>query len=93
MKWCPKKSDFGDAARVECPEGQAVLYYSSLDSEGDCSVVKMKMSRGVVAKSKPTPVRVYDYYNPDDEYTTSYSLQQYSVCDLEPDYMDCPYVL
>ena len=28
---------------------------------------------------------------PDDEYTTQYSLKQFGVCDLEPDYMDCPF--
>ncbi|XP_070197998.1 CD109 antigen-like [Littorina saxatilis] len=87
-----RQSDFGKASRFDLKDEQTILYYSSVDSEGDCSMLKMKMSKGVVANSKPASVRVYDYYNPDEEFTTSYSLKQFGVCDLEPEYMLCPYI-
>ncbi|KAK7098096.1 CD109 antigen-like [Littorina saxatilis] len=86
-----RKSDFGSASRVEYPEGEVVLYYNSLDAEEQCSVMTMRMSKGIVAHTKPAAVRVYDYYKPDDEFTTSYSVKQFGVCDLEPQYMDCPF--
>ncbi|KAK7097061.1 hypothetical protein V1264_004093 [Littorina saxatilis] len=82
-------SDFGAAGHVEFLERKAILYYASLGTEDECSVLRMRMTKGSVANNKPVPVRVFDLYRPDDEYTTMYSIKQFGVCEVEPNYMGC----
>ncbi|KAK7492650.1 hypothetical protein BaRGS_00016129, partial [Batillaria attramentaria] len=57
--------------RTERENRKFVLYFDEIGSTPTC--VRMEMVRsGLVAKSKPVAVRVYDYYEPDNQVTSFY---------------------
>ncbi|XP_076447000.1 CD109 antigen-like [Babylonia areolata] len=70
--------------RTEVEDRKMVLYFDEVGSSQVCTVlVANRVS--MVTKSKPVAVRVYDYYEPDNQATTFYEsavLKSSSVCDV-----------
>ncbi|XP_076446304.1 CD109 antigen-like [Babylonia areolata] len=70
--------------RTEVEDRKMVLYFDAVGSSQVCTVlVANRVS--MVTKSKPVAVRVYDYYEPDNQATTFYEsavLKSSSVCDV-----------
>ncbi|KAK7473597.1 hypothetical protein BaRGS_00035144, partial [Batillaria attramentaria] len=77
--------------RKETENSKLVLYFDEISGIPTCVRMSMLRTR-MVAKSKPVAVRVYDYYEPDNQATTFYEsavLKGSSVCDVCPD-CGCP---
>ncbi|VDI01862.1 CD109 antigen [Mytilus galloprovincialis] len=70
--------------KVEVENRKLILYFDEISSHPVC--IKMKAVRtGLVAKTKPSVVRVYDYYKPELQFTTFYQsgvLQKSNICDI-----------
>ncbi|XP_076081497.1 CD109 antigen-like isoform X1 [Mytilus galloprovincialis] len=70
--------------KIEMENRKLILYFDKISSHPVC--IKMKAVRtGLVAKTKPSVVRVYDYYKPELQFTTFYQsgvLQKSNICDI-----------
>nr|AVP12646.1 CD109 antigene-like protein 1 [Littorina littorea] len=79
--------------RTELQDRKVILYFDEIGTIPVCTTMTAQRT-GLVAKSKPVGVRVYDYYEPENQATTFYestSLKNSSVCDVCAD-CDCPAV-
>ncbi|XP_067661520.1 CD109 antigen-like [Haliotis asinina] len=68
--------------RVETENKKVVLYFDEIGTTPVCLSVTLQRT-GLVAKSQPVPVRVYDYYEPTNQVTTFYRsnvLKNSSIC-------------
>merc|ERR1719310_1066431 len=77
--------------RTETEDRKVVLYYDEVGSDEVCTVMTAHRVT-MVSKSKPVAVRIYDYYEPDNQATTFYEssvLKSSSVCDVCKE-CDCP---
>ncbi|KAL3881064.1 hypothetical protein ACJMK2_033260, partial [Sinanodonta woodiana] len=70
--------------KIEDGDKKLILYFDELGSEKTC--VSADVQRvGLVAGASPVPVRIYDYYSPEDEVTVFYVpavLRNSDVCDV-----------
>ncbi|KAK3607708.1 hypothetical protein CHS0354_016732 [Potamilus streckersoni] len=70
--------------KIEDGDKKLILYFDELGSEKTC--VSADVQRvGLVAGAAPVPVRIYDYYSPEDEVTAFYVpsvLRNSDVCDV-----------
>ncbi|XP_063437485.1 CD109 antigen-like [Mytilus trossulus] len=70
--------------KIEVENRKLILYFDEISGYPVC--IKMKAVRtGLVAKTKPSVVKVYDYYKPELQFTTFYQsgiLQKSSICDI-----------
>ncbi|XP_067663894.1 CD109 antigen-like isoform X3 [Haliotis asinina] len=60
--------------RIETPNKKVVLYFDEIGTTPVCLSVTLQRT-GLVAKSQPVPVRVYDYYEPTNQVTAFYQSQ------------------
>ncbi|XP_071088378.1 CD109 antigen-like [Haliotis cracherodii] len=70
--------------RVETPNKKVVLYFDEIGTTPVCLSVTLQRT-GLVAKSQPVPVRVYDYYEPTKQVTTFYQsklLKNSNICSV-----------
>jgi len=77
--------------RTEVEDRKLILYFDEVGVTPVCSTVTAQRT-GLVAKSKPVGVRVYDYYSPENQATSFYEssvLKNSSVCDVCAD-CGCP---
>ncbi|KAK3100069.1 hypothetical protein FSP39_014251 [Pinctada imbricata] len=77
--------------KIETEDRKVVLYFDEISSAPSC-VTMVAMRTGLVAKSKPAAVRVYDYYAPSNQVTAfyeSHTLKSSSICDV-CDECGCP---
>ncbi|XP_061183369.1 CD109 antigen-like [Saccostrea echinata] len=75
--------------KSELDDRNVVLYFDEITRNEACVTVNVERST-LVANIKPSPVRVYEYYNPEHQVTTFYTpsiLKQTSYCDVCP---TCP---
>ncbi|XP_064610067.1 CD109 antigen-like [Liolophura sinensis] len=70
------------AKRVDVLDGKVLMYLDEITSRGVCTSFTATGS-GNVNKPKPNPVRVFDYYNPDDS-----ALAFYTLTSLNGDFCD-----
>jgi hypothetical protein len=56
-------------------EGTIVLYFDKMPKEENCWAVAVKET-AKVGKLKPALVKIYDYYNQEDVFSTSYNVVQ-----------------
>ncbi|XP_064608554.1 CD109 antigen-like [Liolophura sinensis] len=61
------------AKRVDVLDGKVLMYLDEITSTGVCTSFTA-IGSGNVNKPKPNPVRVFDYYNPDDSALSFYTL-------------------
>ncbi|VDI42543.1 Hypothetical predicted protein [Mytilus galloprovincialis] len=70
--------------KIEVENRKLILYFDEISGYPVC--IKLKAVRtGLVAKTKPSVVRVYDYYKPELQFTTFYQsgvLQKSNICDI-----------
>ncbi|KAL8605629.1 hypothetical protein ACOMHN_066324 [Nucella lapillus] len=77
--------------RTEVEDRKVVLYFDEVGSRQVCTVLTAHRA-SMVSKSRPVAVRIYDYYEPDNQATTFYHsalLGNSSICDVCAD-CDCP---
>ncbi|XP_071088368.1 CD109 antigen-like isoform X2 [Haliotis cracherodii] len=70
--------------RVETPNKKVVLYFDEIGTTPVCLSVTLQRT-GLVAKSQPVPVRVYDYYEPTNQVTAFYQsklLKNANICSV-----------
>ncbi|XP_052253498.1 CD109 antigen-like isoform X15 [Dreissena polymorpha] len=70
--------------RVETKDRKLVLYFNQITPTPLCLSLDI-IRTGMVAKSQPAAIRVYDYYQPSNQVTSFYqskSLQNAHVCDI-----------
>ncbi|XP_048243500.1 CD109 antigen-like isoform X10 [Haliotis rufescens] len=70
--------------RVETPNKKVVLYFDEIGTTPVCLSVTLQRT-GLVAKSQPVPVRVYDYYEPTNQVTAFYQsklLKNSNICSV-----------
>ncbi|XP_064609177.1 LOW QUALITY PROTEIN: CD109 antigen-like [Liolophura sinensis] len=70
--------------RVETADRKVILYFDEFTTSPVCLSMTAQRT-GLVAKSQPVPIRVYDYYSPEDQVTVFYQsqlLKRASVCDV-----------
>lgn len=70
--------------KIEDGDKKVVLYLDEISREEICFRVPMERS-GLVAGAQPVPVKVYDYYSPDNQVTSFYVpevLRTSDVCDV-----------
>ncbi|XP_046542511.1 LOW QUALITY PROTEIN: CD109 antigen-like [Haliotis rubra] len=68
--------------RVETENKKVVLYFDEIGTTPVCLSVTLQRT-GLVAKSQPVPVRVYDYYEPTNQVTAFYQskvLKNSNIC-------------
>lgn len=76
--------------RTEDGDGKINLYFDEIPKKEICITVDMQRV-GLVAGAQPVPVRVYDYYSPDEQTTKFYvpeALRKSDVCDVCGDECD-----
>lgn len=85
-------TDLATLKRTETQNRKLVLYFDEITAIPTC--VRMDIVRtGLVAKSQPVAVRVYDYYDPDNQATAFWEsavLKSSSVCDVCADCCSAP---
>ncbi|XP_048731535.2 CD109 antigen-like [Ostrea edulis] len=77
-------SSHPDLKKSEVDERRVILYFDKITQNEACITVNAER-RTMVANVKPSPVRVYEYYNPAKQVTTFYTpsiLKQTSYCDV-----------
>ncbi|BFZ14930.1 hypothetical protein BsWGS_17968 [Bradybaena similaris] len=77
--------------RIETQNKKVILYFDEISTTQVCLHIRV-VRTGLVAKSQPAPVRVYDYYNPNNQVTSFYQsqlLKGSSVCDICKDCDNC----
>ncbi|XP_067949555.1 CD109 antigen-like [Watersipora subatra] len=70
--------------RIEEGDRKVILYFDELTSEEKCVEVNADRT-GLVAKARPVAVKVYDYYEPENQQTIFYSssrLGNVNICDV-----------
>ncbi|CAL1545212.1 unnamed protein product [Lymnaea stagnalis] len=70
--------------RVETQNKKVILYFDQIGTTPVCLNIRV-VRTGLVAKSQPAAVRVYDYYEPRNQVTAFYQsqiLKDSSVCDV-----------
>ncbi|XP_067949557.1 CD109 antigen-like [Watersipora subatra] len=70
--------------RIEEGDRKVILYFDELTSEEKCVEVNADRT-GLVAKARPVAVKVYDYYEPENQQTIFYSssrLGNINICDV-----------
>ncbi|XP_067949274.1 CD109 antigen-like [Watersipora subatra] len=70
--------------RIEEGDRKIILYFDELTSEEKCVEVNADRT-GLVAKARPVAVKVYDYYEPENQQTIFYSssrLGNNNICDV-----------
>ncbi|XP_050415360.1 CD109 antigen isoform X2 [Patella vulgata] len=70
-------------SKHETGDRKLTLYFDQVSHDWTCMDIQMNMF-DPVAKGQPVPVRIYDYYEPDDEYTMFYRRKEASVCEVCP---------
>nr|UTK45889.1 CD109 antigen-like protein [Crepidula fornicata] len=86
-----KKSMYGNASKVEIEEDNDVVFYyyeSQLDMPDNCPVLTMKTKHCVSSLQSKT-IKLNNYYVRRPKFKTTYSVNQYDVCQLAPYYMMC----
>ncbi|XP_048243539.1 CD109 antigen-like isoform X13 [Haliotis rufescens] len=77
--------------RVETPNKKVVLYFDEIGTTPVCLSVTLQRT-GLVAKSQPVPVRVYDYYEPTNQVTAFYQsklLKNANICSVCVECKNC----
>ncbi|XP_052794993.1 CD109 antigen-like isoform X3 [Mya arenaria] len=75
---------FTEIKRVETQDRKIILYFDEITPTPLCITVDV-IRTGMVAKSQPAAVRVYDYYQPSNQVTSFYQshvLQNADICDV-----------
>ncbi|KAL5016375.1 hypothetical protein ScPMuIL_005964 [Solemya velum] len=70
--------------KIEVEDRKIVLYFDEVDSNQICITFEV-VRIGMVAKSQPVAVRIYDYYEPANQVTGFYMSQRLkdaSICDI-----------
>ncbi|XP_062608191.1 CD109 antigen-like isoform X3 [Saccostrea cucullata] len=70
--------------KVETENKKIILYLDEISTAPTCIVVDM-FRTGLVAKTQPAPIRIYDYYEPANQVTKfyqSHSLKNSNICDV-----------
>ncbi|XP_064609639.1 CD109 antigen-like [Liolophura sinensis] len=70
--------------RIETSDKKLLLYFDEISTRPTCMTVRADRT-AIVAKSKPAAVRIYDYYEPDNQKTVfylSHVLEGASICDV-----------
>ncbi|XP_064610073.1 CD109 antigen-like [Liolophura sinensis] len=70
--------------RIETSDKKLLLYFDEISTTPTCITVRADRT-ALVAKSKPAAVRIYDYYEPDNQKTVFYQshvLEGASICDV-----------
>ncbi|KAL5016374.1 hypothetical protein ScPMuIL_005963 [Solemya velum] len=70
--------------KIEVEDRKIVLYFDEIDSNQICITFEV-VRIGMVAKSQPVAVRIYDYYEPANQVTKFYMSQRLkdaSICDI-----------
>ncbi|XP_071127944.1 CD109 antigen-like isoform X2 [Mytilus edulis] len=78
--------------KIEQENRKVIIYFDEITTTPLC-VTMESIRTGLVAKTQPSAVRVYDYYQPDNQVTKFYQshvLKNSSVCDVCPDCGGCP---
>jgi hypothetical protein len=79
-----ERKKYDGVKRIEEADRKVIIYYDELTAEEKCTDVVAERT-GLVAKPKPVAVKVYDYYEPENQETIFYSsksLEQANVCDV-----------
>ncbi|WAQ99618.1 CD109-like protein, partial [Mya arenaria] len=79
---------FTEIKRVETQDRKIILYFDEITPTPLCITVDV-IRTGMVAKSQPAAVRVYDYYQPSNQVTSFYQshvLQNADICDVCADF-------
>merc|ERR1712179_883381 len=75
---------FSEIKRTESQDRKVILYFDEISTTPTC--ITMDVYRvGMVAKSKPAAVRLYDYYEPKNQVTKFYEsqlLKNSDICDV-----------
>ncbi|XP_059169319.1 CD109 antigen-like isoform X2 [Physella acuta] len=77
--------------RVETQNKKVILYFDNIGTTPVCLNIRV-VRTGLVAKSQPAAVRVYDYYEPGNQVTAFYQsqlLKDSSVCDVCTECENC----
>ncbi|KAF6027606.1 hypothetical protein EB796_014085 [Bugula neritina] len=70
--------------RIEEGNRKVVIYFDELGAEETCIEVDVART-GLVAKARPVAIKVYDYYEPENQQTIFYSsshLSSVNICDV-----------
>ncbi|XP_060581140.1 CD109 antigen-like isoform X3 [Ruditapes philippinarum] len=70
--------------KVESEDRKVILYFDEITTEPICLTMDV-IRTGMVAKSQPATVRVYDYYQPSNQVTAFYEshvLKNSDICDV-----------
>ncbi|KAJ8305152.1 hypothetical protein KUTeg_017287 [Tegillarca granosa] len=79
--------------RTETVDRKVIFYFDKITQTEKCLTLSVTRT-DLVAKSQPVPVRVYDYYSPDDQVTAFYQsrlLKDSSFCDVCAE-CNCPHI-
>ncbi|RUS86836.1 hypothetical protein EGW08_005432, partial [Elysia chlorotica] len=77
--------------RIDLQNKKVVLYFDQIGKSDICLTFRAQRT-GMVAKSQPAAVRVYDYYEPGNQVTQFYQskiLKESSVCEVCPECENC----
>ncbi|KAL4230965.1 hypothetical protein ACF0H5_011338 [Mactra antiquata] len=75
---------FNEIKKVETQDRKVILYFDEITPTATCITMDAYRT-GMVAKSQPAAVRVYDYYQPSNQVTTFYQsklLQNTDICSV-----------
>ncbi|XP_048758952.2 CD109 antigen-like isoform X2 [Ostrea edulis] len=70
--------------KIETENKKIILYLDEITTSPTCIVVDMYRT-GLVAKTQPAPIRIYDYYEPANQVTKFYQSQRLknsNICDV-----------
>lgn len=89
--------DVTGSKQQEVKDRKYILYYDEMGSKPVRAVLPMAVASGVPVNLEPTPVLVYDYYEPGgtQQQQQSYELpllKSNSICDRQPDYESCAFI-
>ncbi|CAG5136701.1 unnamed protein product [Candidula unifasciata] len=77
--------------KIEFEDRKVVFYFDKIGTTPICLQMRVKRD-GLVAKSQPVPVKVIDYYNPNNQVTVFYQsaiLKNSTICDVVNEVDNC----
>ncbi|XP_076468190.1 CD109 antigen-like [Babylonia areolata] len=79
------------ATNTELKGRHYILYFDQIDGTGVRVVLPMVVSSGIPVNTEAGVIRIYDYYENDQEQAVKYSLGKKNFCSAQPTYEGCAF--
>ncbi|XP_076467680.1 LOW QUALITY PROTEIN: CD109 antigen-like [Babylonia areolata] len=79
------------ATNTEFKGRHYILYFDQIDGKGVRVVLPMVISNGIPVNTEAGVIRIYDYYENDQEQAVKYSLGKKNFCSAQPIYEGCAF--